>query len=783
MKILHKSLLTLLLPVAMIWMVAVFANALAERYIRTTVAAHSIARAKSVMNNIDRLVDSELGLWEAVCNSGLFQDTLRASNRTFAGLDDVDAYADHQDDLWTAGADAQEPEVLRRVRTNPLAGELRGLMNLLRDTDDRPMYVEAFVTNRHGAVAATTGRTSDYRQDDEPWWQAAMERGVFVSDYGYDRSTGLFALDLCLRIDDTETGEPIGVLKAVLNAKGLTALLDEGMDEPVDVEPYTKALLTADGTVIHGTGMDGTLQGYTRRSIKDLPLSAQSPSCTIERVDEASGRRFLTTFLRSDGYGEYEGHGWILALEYDTKQLFAPAAKMTGAILATAGVATVLALLAGGLFTGSLQGRIRRLTEATRYISEGDLERPVRASGTDELADLARAFDLMREKLRHADDAMQLRLAALDAARDIIIVTNHNGIVEYVNPAFTEITGYDVESLIGTSAQELFARSNIEEILPTLMEHGTWQGEIVSQRADGTSYPEDITISAITDASGNINHYVTIKRDISDRKRAERSRAERESLRSAIKAMEQVLGVVGHELRTPLAALRAIAECLLSMDEAHSDQSVQFLTSMHDEVVRMSEMVNNMLEAARLSSGAARWKWTTVNIETAVNDTRMIVGHLLQDGRVELTTNVEPAGLTMNGDPDAIRRLITNLVSNAAKNTRQGRIDLRISERQTSEGRMIRFEVEDTGEGIPPHIADKLGEAFALNRGVVGLDYVQGTGLGLSICKGIVAAHGGSITFESSPGEGTTFIVTLPADGAGPAEQQDSFSITREIAA
>lgn len=265
----------------------------------------------------------------------------------------------------------------------------------------------------------------------------------------------------------------------------------------------------------------------------------------------------------------------------------------------------------------------------------------------------------------------------------------------------------------------------------------------------------------------------------------EKTRLERErnSLRAAICDQEQVLGVIGHELRTPLAALRATSEFLLTEDARETDEWDVFLRSMNDEVIRMTNMVNDLLEAARLNSGSARWKWSRVRLEdvcqAALDQIRPLVDH----GRVHLESLVDPAKLTMMGDEDAIRRLVLNLVSNAHKHTKEGSIRVVACVVDEAEGDVVEIEIQDTGEGIRPEIADQLGTAFVLNAGIAGAKYVEGTGLGLFICKGIVAAHGGTMAIRSAPGKGTTVTVHLRAALTDPVPVSDDLRIDQDIAA
>jgi signal transduction histidine kinase len=269
---------------------------------------------------------------------------------------------------------------------------------------------------------------------------------------------------------------------------------------------------------------------------------------------------------------------------------------------------------------------------------------------------------------------------------------------------------------------------------------------------------------------------VVAHENITALRQAEALERERAALRNAVGAMDHVLGVVGHELRTPLAGLRAMSEFLLTDGARQTAEFDTFLRGIHEEAVRMADTVNNILEAARLNSGRARWNWADVDVTEVCARAMESVGPVVDTTAVALTLRVEPPGLRMRGDADAIRRLVMNLLSNAQKHTARGSIAVTVHEHRdgaapnTAGPRRVRIEVRDTGTGIPEEIRTRLGEAFALNSGVVGGSYVSGSGLGLAICKGIVAAHGGEITFTSVEGRGTTVRATLAADLAAPAE-------------
>jgi len=136
--------------------------------------------------------------------------------------------------------------------------------------------------------------------------------------------------------------------------------------------------------------------------------------------------------------------------------------------------------------------------------------------------------------------------------------------------------------------------------------------------------------------------------------------------------------------------------------------------SMNSEITRMAEMVNSLLEAARLNSGVASWHWGTVNFATTCAEALDVVRPLIDQSQLTLISSCEPEDLQGNGDPEAIRRLVVNLVNNAAKYTPSGSVSVTC---RKLDHQSIELRVTDTGKGISPAIATRLGEPFALNSG------------------------------------------------------------------
>lgn len=256
--------------------------------------------------------------------------------------------------------------------------------------------------------------------------------------------------------------------------------------------------------------------------------------------------------------------------------------------------------------------------------------------------------------------------------------------------------------------------------------------------------------------------------DITDRKAREELEEERRVLRDSKRAVEEALGAIGHELRTPLASQRLLAEALLDPEVGDGDRT-EYARGILEQTDRLAEMATNMLEGARLREGHAVWKWGPVSLCRVVDSAVAVMSPLAARSGVRVEVRCArcgPSGLAMLGDADALRRMVLNLLSNACRHAPGGEVVVAVD--PGAEGVVI--EVRDNGPGMTPEVLSKLGRAFALNSGPVSAEPSTGAGLGLAICRQIVAAHWGQIGVSSRRGEGTSVTVTLPTDREGPRE-------------
>jgi PAS domain S-box-containing protein len=376
--------------------------------------------------------------------------------------------------------------------------------------------------------------------------------------------------------------------------------------------------------------------------------------------------------------------------------------------------------------------------------------------------------------LYNAEGEVRRLVAIVESSNDAIIGKSLDGTIVSWSAGAERTFGFAAAEVKGRRMRDVLVppdRAGEEDWILARLALGERvdQLETVRLHKDGRPVDVSVTICPIRDAAGGVGGASVIARDISEHKRLESAERERSALKQAVAAMEQVLVVVGHELRTPLAGIRITSELLLDEGVRQSEQCAPLLDSINREAVRMSGTVNDLLEAARLNSGLAQWNWAEFSPAGACEEAMATVRPLVDSTRVTLALDAGPEDFRMHGDPDAFQRLVINLTGNARKFTDAGRIDVTVRPLVIDGDRWMELSVRDTGCGIAPEIRGRLGEAFALNAGIVGDHHVGGTGLGLAICRGIVRAHDGSMAIESELGRGTCVTVRLRTDLPGPA--------------
>ncbi|NQW16444.1 MAG: PAS domain S-box protein [Chloroflexi bacterium] len=380
---------------------------------------------------------------------------------------------------------------------------------------------------------------------------------------------------------------------------------------------------------------------------------------------------------------------------------------------------------------------------------------------------------------KRAEEELKIRLAALDTADDMVVITNPQGIVEYVNRAFTAQTGYTLAEMIGGTPKMLKSgRQNpafYSDLWNTVKSGNVWNGILINRRKDGSEYPEEMSITPVIGEDGELLRYIAIKRNISERLRiASEREAAREmetQNRDLLRGNEdrkEFLSTVSHELRTPLAAMLAFSEILRRNREDNlTAKQLDQLDHITKGGRRLNELIEDLLDVSRADSGR-------LTVEKAPFEVSAMMDEIVADIRPILDDRGESldcVGLTrlvwLDADEGRVVQSIKNLLTNASKYSPDNTV-VELSVGTVND--RLEIEVRDHGIGISPEDQEQLFSPF-FRANNAETRSKPGTGLGLVIVKAIVELHVGEVTLSSQSGKGTTIRFWIPGVMAAPPRE------------
>ena len=358
---------------------------------------------------------------------------------------------------------------------------------------------------------------------------------------------------------------------------------------------------------------------------------------------------------------------------------------------------------------------------------------------------------------------------AVEQSPAAVIITDVDSNIEYINPRFEKTTGYTAQEVMGRNPRifksGLTPKETYKDLWETITGGDTWHGELCNRKKNHEILWEGTSISPVKNQEGEITHYVAVKIDITELKKAQEELiSSKIQAESANHAKSEFLANMSHEIRTPMNGIIGMTD--ITLDTELSDEQYEYLSVVKKSATSLMSLLNDILDFSKMEAGKLELQPIDFNVHDTISDVINIFRLQSEKKGVQLDSVISPnVQRWYFGDPGRLRQIISNLVSNAIKFTHQGTITLSVDMEEQASGidnrkTCLYFSVTDTGIGIPEDKKQTIFESFSQADNSISNLY-GGTGLGLSISRELVGMMGGKMWVESVENDGSTFHFTV----------------------
>jgi PAS domain S-box-containing protein len=414
-------------------------------------------------------------------------------------------------------------------------------------------------------------------------------------------------------------------------------------------------------------------------------------------------------------------------------------------------------------------------TDRFRWLSTTKV--PFRDSNGNIVGVVGIGHDITKQKQRE-EELRKLSLA-VEQSPAATVVTDMKGDIEYVNPKFTEVTGYTYEEMIGKNPRILKSGEHphdfYEELWDTITSGEEWRGEFHNKNKNGELYWVSSSVSAIRDSGGKISHYLAVQEDITEKKLLERQLIKAQEM----EAIGTLAGGIAHDFNNLLGVIIGYSDYLLTTLDK-DDQMHKIIENINEAGHWGASLTDQLLAFSRKQTIQRE----ILALNTVVEETEKMLKRLLGED-IELFSDLEPELWLVEADHGQITQILMNLSINARDAmTEGGKIIIKTENVYINDefcqrfsyaqpGKFVCLLIEDKGIGMDQDILSHIFDPFFTTK-----EIGKGTGLGLSVIYGIVKQHNGWVNVESELGQGSVFRVYLPASfTSGVKETEQEISI------
>lgn len=498
-----------------------------------------------------------------------------------------------------------------------------------------------------------------------------------------------------------------------------------------------------------------------------LELGADAGEAAPETVVKAQKSRaseglFYTAdkvgyFVRDSGDFEQASANLGVVVEVPKDEWFATAVKTRNEFLAVGLMIVLASVFFSVVMARSMMQPLADLAGVVRHSSPGEILDNLPVERVDEIGELASAIKSRNAELIESQNAelneSRARAAAIvNNVVDGLILIDEDGLIEQFNPSCERMFGYSASEAIGSNVTLLMKPEDAKPHASYLKRYKDGKGgktlditrELEAVDRNGRIFPIELAINAV--AVDGATKFSGVIRDISERREIDRLRGE-------------FVSTVSHELRTPLTSIRGSLTLIDALAAPELPPKVQRLLSMAQKnTERLILLVNDILDFEKLRANKTHYRFRKLDVNEELQKALELNQGYAHDSGITLRSEMVPGNIWVSLDADKLQQILSNLISNAVKFSREsGTVSLRTK----AGGSTVRIEVEDHGQGIPDEFKERIFEPFSQADGSATRSK-GGSGLGLHITRNLVEGMKGELGFESRVDHGTTFWLEFP---------------------
>ncbi len=647
MKIRKKLSVSFGIPVLLILVTGIFFTIITQRALQNEIGESVLKFARKTISDIDKGIFNRIEGLQFYSESVSLAKVVDMSNKKFDKIFDVYSYINLIDKDWK---EKKETPLIQKFLTNELSLTLLRYITFYKQKYGYSVIAEMYVTNKYGVVIGSTGRTSDFLQTDEEWYQNAVkEKDFWVGDVEYDESSDTFSVDIVVNLYDNYENFT-GIVKAVLNVEDIRNTI-YFIESESKYRSMTASIVNKNGLVIFKG-----LNPFLKDGKEDLFLEQFGEDISSrKKVGQAikgeegfgiyseEGKELFSCFTHSEGFRNFKGLGWVLIIDYETDEILSNVLKFRRIIVTVFVISFIVAIFLSIVNAQSISIPIIKLRNASIKVGRGILDTKIEATNKDEIGELSVAFNKMTKNLQKITVSRNYVDNIFNSMTDILIVINPDTTIKTVNQAVFNLLGYEDDELIGVLIEKIFVKEERNDlswklkIQDSIKNSLTKDAESVLLTKDGRKIPVLLSGSMIYDNADKIQGIACVAKDISARKNLEKILAsEKEYLKVTLHSIGD--GVITTDNKGSVVILNKVAQELTGWTQEDAvgkpltkvfhiiNENTHELMENPVEVVLRERKIVSIGNATKLITNNGKEKNITDSAAPIINESGDIVG-------------------------------------------------------------------------------------------------------------------------------------------------------------